>query len=156
MMKRTKGYRMKKSLLLFVLLFLFSFSACGVSETDTGAEDLSTLREAFLKRGNSVTGYEVDEIEDFDGLKFFAVRVCLNTDDAVKVDDYVWFEANISLYATQEEADEAYRINQETGLGGKCLQEGRILMYWLNNDPFEDLYKEVFYDVFPSNKEGNP
>lgn len=144
---------MKKAALTLVVLFLFTLSACGISPEKDGEDRFTALREAFLKRGENVTGYEVDEIEEFDGLKFFAVRVCLNTDDAVSVDDYVWFEANVSLYATQREADEAYGVNQETGLGGKCLQEGRILMYWLNNDPFEDLYKDVFYDVFPSDKE---
>ena len=145
---------MKKSALVLVVLFLFSFSACGILSTDGGDGDFTALREAFLERGNGTEGYEVDEIEEYEGLKFFAVRVCLNTDDAVEVDDYVWFEANVSLYATQEEADEAYRVNRETGLGGTCLQKGRILIYWLNNDPFEDLYKEVFYGVFPSDKEG--
>ena len=138
---------MKKISLFLAILLLLSLTGCGKN-------DLYALRDAFLKRGENVQGYEVDEIETYEGLKFFAVRVCLNTDDAVVVDDYVWFEANITLYPTQEEADEAYRVNQETGLGGHCLQQGRILMYWLNNDPFEDLYKEVFYSVFPAGEEG--
>ena len=59
----------------------------------------------------------------------------------------MWFEANILLFETKEEADAAYAENVSSGLGGTCLQKDRILMYWLTGDFFEDLYREVFTNV---------
>ncbi|MBQ4324027.1 MAG: hypothetical protein IJC19_08800 [Clostridia bacterium] len=134
---------MKKLALLIVLMFLFSLAACTGSELQSFTE----LREAFVARGEGVVGYEVDEIEEYEGVKFFAVRVCLNTDDAVTVDDYIWFEANVMYFEDSAEADAAYQQNQATGLGGTCIRKGNILMYWLTGDEFADLYQEVFTNV---------
>lgn len=136
---------MKKILPFLIPIFLLSFVACGGGEDK---KNFNTLYDAFLSRGNDVEGYEVTEIGTYDGFDFFCVRVCLNTDDAVTVDDYMWFEANVMLYSSQEEADAAYELNLNTGLGGSCLQQGKILIYWMEQDPFADLYKEVFNSVF--------
>lgn len=137
---------MKK--IVFLILFaivLTLFSACGHNEQQKFEE----LHQAFVARGNGVTGYEVDEITEFDSFQYFCVRICLNTDDATSVDDYVWFELYAQLFATEEEAQDAYAYNQETGVGGECLTSGRAVIYWLKNDEFADLYKEVFYSVYP-------
>lgn len=136
---------MKKATLLLSLLLIFSCVSCGQRGS---REDFSALHKAFLERGKDVGGYEVSEIEAYDTMEFFCVRVCLNTDDAQTVDDFVWFEANVLYFESQEEAQAVYDRNQSTGIGGTCLAEGNVLIYWLSNDPFEDLYKEVFTSVF--------
>ncbi len=136
---------MKKFLLLILPVLLLSFAACASGEDQ---KNFTALHEAYSARGEGVEGYEVTEIETYDGFDFFCVRVCLNTDDAVTVDDYMWYEANVMLFSSLEEADAAYEQNQQTGLGGTCLQQGKILIYWMEKDPFTDLYEEVFYSVF--------
>lgn len=136
---------MKKILLLFLPVFLLSFVACSSRKEQ---KNFTALHEAYLTRGEGIEGYEVTDIESYDGFDYFCVRVCLNTDDAVTVDDYVWFEAEAMLFSSQDEADAAYQQNQQTGLGGTCLRQGNILIYWMENDPFTDLYEEVFYSVF--------
>ncbi|MBO5214466.1 MAG: hypothetical protein J6B86_06825 [Clostridia bacterium] len=136
---------MKKFLLLIFPVLLLSFAACASGEDQ---KNFTALHEAYSARGEGVEGYEVTEIETYDGFDFFCVRVCLNTDDAVTVDDYMWYEANVMLFSSREEADAAYEQNQQTGLGGTCLQQGKILIYWMEKDPFTDLYEEVFYSVF--------
>lgn len=136
---------MKKTALLLLLLFLFALSGCG---KNGNREDFSALYDAYLARGEGVEGYEVTEIEEYDGMEFFFVRVCLNTDDAVAVDDYMWFEANVMYFSDRKDADAAYAKNQETGLGGVCLQRENLLIYWMENDPFADLYTEVYTKVF--------
>jgi hypothetical protein len=136
---------MKKATLLLLDLLLFTLSGCGKSDN---REDFITLYNAFLARGEGVEGYEVTEIEEYDGMEFFFVRVCLNTDDAVSVDDYMWFEANVMYFSDRKDVDTAYAKNQETGLGGVCLQQGNVLIYWMENDPFADLYTDVYTKVF--------
>lgn len=136
---------MKKILLpLFCFLLLF----CVACSSQNSRRDFTDLYEAFLTRGEGVEGYEVTEIETYDGLDYFFVRVCLNTDDAVTIDDMVWFEAQVMLFSSEQEADSAYRENQQTGLGGTCLRQGNVLIYWLEKDPFADLYEEVIHSVF--------
>lgn len=134
---------MKKTALFLILCILLGFSACS---GDLGK--FRDLRDAFVARGESVEGYEVDEIEEIDGVSYFTVRICLNTDDAASVDDLVWFEANALCFDTEEAAEEAYRKNLSTGLGGTCLKNGKILLYWLSGDYFEDLYRDVFENTF--------
>lgn len=130
---------MKKTVLLLILSLLLCLSACNA---DLG--NFQTLHDAFVARGESVEGFEVDEIEEIDGLSYFTVRICLNTEDAASVDDLLWFEANALCFETEEAAEEAYQRNVATGLGGTCLKKGKILLYWLSGDYFEDLYREVF------------
>ncbi len=136
---------MKKILLPLLCILLLSCVACS---TQNNRKDFNDLYEAFLARGAGVEGYEVTEIESYDGLDYFCVRVCLNTDDAVTIDDMVWFEAEVMLFSSAQEADSAYNENQKTGLGGTCLRQENILIYWMAKDPFADLYKEVFHSVF--------
>jgi len=134
---------MKKAALLFLLCLLLLLPSCSSDRAD-----FEKLHEAFVARGETVQGYEVDDITEFENIAYFTVRVCLNTEDAVTLDDYVWFEANALCFETEEEAVAAYEQNQATGLGGTCIRRGKILLYWLQNDVFEDLYKEVFNSVF--------
>ncbi|MBO5248956.1 MAG: hypothetical protein J6B54_06710 [Clostridia bacterium] len=136
---------MKKISFLLTLLFLLSCVGCS-QENDR--RQFEALREAFLERGESVEGYQVSEIASYDGFDFFCVRICLNTDDAATVDDYMWYEAEVMLFSSEAQADEAYRRNEETGVGGTCKQQGKILIYWMSKDPFADLYNEVFQSVF--------
>ncbi len=136
---------MRKSILLFLLIPMIFLSACGVKNNHQAFVE---LHESYIARGEGVTGYEVSEIESYDAMEFFRVCVCLNTEDAQSIDDMVWFEANVTYFESAEEAQAAYEQNIKTGIGGTCLKEGNILIYWLTGDPFEDLYKEVFYGVF--------
>ena len=136
---------MKKLSFFLILTLLFSCVAC-TSQKNRG--DYTALYEAFVARGEDVEGYEVTEIEAYDGFDYFCVRVCLNTDDAVTVDDYMWFEADVMLFDSTKQADAAYEENRQTGLGGTCLRKGNILIYWMEKDPFADLYEEVFHSVF--------
>lgn len=136
---------MKKVTLLLFFILMISCTSC----TQQGnKDDFTALHGAFQARGEGTEGYEVSEIEEYEEMAFFCVRVCLNTDDALVVDDYVWFEANALYFYSKEEADEAYERNQQTGMGGNCLQNGNILLYWMDNDPFSDLYNEVFSSIF--------
>ncbi len=132
---------MKRISVFLSLLLLVGLTACSAHSDQKNFEK---LHEAYRDRGTSVEGYEVTDVEEFDGLKFFSVRVCLNTDDAVILDDYMWFEANVMLFPDEEQADAAYEQNQQSGLGGTCLRKGNILIYWMAEDPFADLYREVF------------
>ncbi len=136
---------MKKVTLFLVLILLLSCSACTLQDQ---RKEYEALYEAFSARGEGVAGYEVTGIEEYDGFDYFCVRVCLNTDDAVTLDDYMWFEADVMRFDAEKDADEAYEKNQQTGLGGTCLRQGNILIYWMEADPFADLYEEVFYSVF--------
>lgn len=131
-----------------VLLSLLCLLACVACTSQNSRKDYTALYEAFVARGEGVEGYEVTDIEEYDGFEYFCVRVCLNTDDAVVLDDYMWFEADAMLYPSPEEAEAAYTKNQQTGLGGTCMRNGNILIYWMEEDPFADLYKEVFNSVF--------
>lgn len=133
-----------KKLSVLILAALFLLSACSGGIHGSFLE----LYDAFIARGEGVEGYEVTEIESYEGMEFFAVRICLNTDDATSVDDFVWFEANVLYFEDIAEAQAAYEDNQSFGLGGTCLQKDNILIYWLTGDYFEDLYKEVFTTVF--------
>lgn len=134
-----------KKLSLFLSLLLFC--SCVGCAAGKDRKNFTDLHEAFIKRGEAVEGYEVTEIEEYDGFDYFCVRVCLNTDDAVILDDYMWFEADVMLFSSTEEADAAYENNQQTGLGGTCLRRGNILIYWMQEDPFSDLYREVITDL---------
>lgn len=136
---------MKKITLLLALILTLSCVAC---TAQGNRNDFTSLYEAFVARGVGVSGYEVTEIEEYEGMEFFLVRVCLNEDDALVLDDYMWFEAEAMYFADAKEADAAYQRNQQTGIGGTCLRKGNILLYWMDNDPFGDLYKEVFSSVF--------
>ena len=131
---------MKRLSFLFALFFVLY---CTVGCASSDKSNFEKLHEAFQTRGNEVEGYEVTDIEEYDGFDYFCVRICLNTDDAVKLDDYMWFEADVMLFASTEQADAAYQQNQQTGLGGTCLRRGNILIYWMEQDPFADLYREV-------------
>ena len=134
---------MKKVCLPIILSLLLLLSAC----TGGSRNSFIELREAFIARGETVEGYEVTEIEQYDGMEFITVRICLNSDDAASLDDYMWFEANVLFFEDRDEADAAYATNQASGLGGTCLQRDRILIYWLEGDFFGDLYEEVFTNV---------
>lgn len=136
---------MKKFLLPVLCVLLLSCVACSTQEN---RENFTDLHEAFRARGEGVEGYGVTEIESYDGLEYFFVRVCLNTDDADSIEDIVWFEAEVMLFSSTKEADSAYDQNQQSGLGGTCLRQGNILIYWMENDPFADLYEEVIHGVF--------
>ncbi len=136
---------MKRLSLLFALFFAV---CCTVGCASSDQRNFETLHKAFQQRGNSVEGYEVTEIEEYEDFDYFCVRVCLNTDDAVTIDDYMWFEADVMLFDSTEQADAAYQQNQQTGLGGTCLRQGNILIYWMEQDPFADLYQQVFEEQF--------
>lgn len=136
---------MRKIIALLISALLLSFSAC----TQKGnRDDFMALYNAFAVRGEGIRGYEVSEIETYEEMEFFSVRVCLNTDDALVIDDYMWFEANALYFYDGKEAEEAFARNQESGMGGHCLKNGNILLYWMEKDPFSDLYNEVFSSVF--------
>ena len=136
---------MKKTALILPLILLLIFSACA---TGTGNErDFKNLREAYAERGAGVEGFEVDKITEMETYSFFTVRICLNTEDATTVDDFVWFEANVLYFESKEDADAAYRRNTQSGTGGVCHQKGNILIYWMEGDYFEDLYSEVFFNI---------
>lgn len=136
---------MKKLSLPLILVLLLTFVACTSQKSQ---KDYTALYEAFLARGEGVEGYEVTEIEEEDGFDYFCVKVCLNTDDAMVVDDYMWFEADVMLFDSAKDADAAYEKNQQTGLGGTCLRNGNVLIYWMDEDPFADFYEEVYHSVF--------
>ncbi len=136
---------MRKLSLLLIPLLLICCVACASRQ---GQQDFDALYEAFLARGEGVEGYEVTTPEKSDGFSYFCVRVCLNTDDAVILDDYMWFEADVMLFQSGKEAEDAYQKNLETGLGGTCLRRGNLLIYWMEEDPFADLYEEVYHSVF--------
>ena len=135
---------MKRLALIRPLLILLSCSACTLRDE----RNFTDLYEAFLARGEGVEGYEVTEIEKYDGFDCFCVRVCLNTDDAVTLDDYMWFEAEVMRFHSEDEANSAYETNLQTGVGGTCKRYGTILVYWMTADPFADLYEEVLNSVF--------
>ncbi|MBQ1272095.1 MAG: hypothetical protein IIY12_01185 [Clostridia bacterium] len=128
---------------LSLLLALFFTVCCITGCASSDRRNFEKLHTAFQDRGNNVEGYEVTAIEENDGFDYFCVRVCLNSDDALLLDDYMWFEADVMLFDTTEQADAAYQQNQQTGLGGTCLRRGNILIYWMAQDPFADLYREV-------------
>ena len=118
---------MKKTALILPLILLLIFSACA---TGTGNErDFKNLREAYAERGAGVEGFEVDEITEMETYSFFTVRICLNTEDATTVDDFVWFEANVLYFESKEDADAAYRRNTQSGTGGVCDKAGKSLSY---------------------------
>ncbi len=134
---------MKRLTLILTLFFALSFVGC----TDGNRKTFDALHGAFSARGDGVAGYEVTEITEGDGFDYFIVRVCLNTDDAQTLDDYMWFEAEVMRFDAEEDAVAAYNRNAQTGLGGTCLQDGSVLIFWMEDDPFADLYKEVFTGV---------
>ena len=131
---------MKRLSLLLALIFTICCTA-GCASSDQ--RNFEKLHKAFQERGANVEGYEVTDIEEYDGFDYFCVQVCLNSDDAVTIDDYMWFEAEVMRFYDTEQADAAYQQNQQTGLGGTCLRRGNILIYWMDQDPFADLYREV-------------
>ncbi len=134
---------MKRVALLLALIFTLLTVGC----TDRNQKNFDALYEAYVARGQGVEGYEVTEIVEEDGFDYFCVLVCLNTDDAQTLDDYMWFEAEIMRFDKEKDAEQAYERNAATGLGGTCLKEGNILIFWMENDPFADLYRTVFTEV---------
>lgn len=136
---------MKKISLLLIPILLLSLTACASRKYQ---EDFLALRELFVQRGNGMEGYEVSEIESYDGFDHFCVRISLSAIEGITSSDSVYYDANVLLFDSTEEADEAYRENQESGVGGTCLQHENILIYWLEADPFADLYEEVFNFAF--------
>ncbi len=134
---------MKRLTLILTLFFALSLAGC----TDGNRKTFDVLYEAFYARGDGVQGYEVTEITEGEGFDYFIVRVCLNTDDAQTLDDYMWFEAEVLRFDAEEDAASAYERNAQTGLGGTCLRDGSVLIYWMEDDPFADLYRDVFNGV---------
>lgn len=141
---------MKKLSLFLISVLLLSLSACSLQKNQ---KDFSALREIFLERGNEIEGYEVTEIEEYDGFDYFCVRISLNADENVAPQDYVWYDADVMLFDSLEEADRAYEENQQSGVGGVCIRHENILMYWLKADPFADFYREVFDLAFYKDSE---
>lgn len=136
-MKRTAAF-------LAGLLILLTFSACAQQKEKKEKETFRQLREAYLARGENVAGFEVDPIQDYEGFQFFCVRVCLNTEDAVTIDDLVFFEAHLFYFPNEEDAAEREEQNKRTGVGGTCLRNGKYILLWNSGDQFEDLYRDVF------------
>jgi hypothetical protein len=136
---------MKKISLLLISVLLLSLTACASRKYE---EDFLALRELFLQRGSGMEGYEVTEIESYDGFDHFCVRISLNAIEDSSTQDAPYYDANVLLFESEEEAEEAYQENQKSGVGGTCLKHERILMYWLEADPFADLYEEVFNLAF--------
>ncbi len=136
---------MKKISLLLIPILLLSLTACASRKYQ---EDFLSLRELFVQRGSGMKGYEVSEIASYDGFDHFCVRISLDAIEESSTQDTLYYDANVLLFESEEEAEEAYQENQKSGVGGTCLKHEKILMYWLEADPFADLYEEVFNLAF--------
>ena len=139
-MKQTN--RVWAILLLFPLLF---GTGCASDETT-----LEQVREAYVQRGAGVDGYEVTEIAEAEGYSYFSVGILISEGDGLREDTMVFTEAHVFRFDSLADADAAKKRNEESGVGGTCVQKGKFLLLWNDNDGFDtfsDLYQEVFYQA---------
>lgn len=130
-------------IILWCVLTLSCASGCSSNQAP-----LEPIREAFVSRAQTVSGFEIGPIEAFDTFYYFSIRVSFQEDDAVREEDILWFEAHVYYFPDEKEAQTVYERHQNSTGGDRCAKRERFLLSWLNDDPFEDFYQDVFFSLF--------
>lgn len=105
------------------------------------------LRKAYVKRIDGEDGFRVTQVEEFEDFYYFTVEVTVEAESDPMGEPFVVSSATAICFREEESAEKSYEGYQNNPLE-TCMREGKILIFWRSDDPFQDLYQEVFHKEF--------
>lgn len=107
------------------------------------------LRKDYAKRVEGVDGVRVTQVEELEDFYYFSVEITVQAESDPSGEAFVVSEASALCFRNEEDAETSYKRYEASQLD-TCMRQGKILIFWRSDDPYQDLYREVFDNAFGS------